>query len=52
MGPRMAYARASRYAARNVITLLVDQVAFRQSMHVGELATLLADQVQQSQSVF
>jgi acyl-CoA hydrolase len=37
-----AYACASRYAARYVVTLSVDQVMFRQPVHVGELVTLLA----------
>lgn len=37
-----AYACASRYAAAYVVTLSVDQVVFRQPIHVGELVTLLA----------
>lgn len=37
-----AYACASRYAGRYVVTLSVDQVTFRQPVHVGELVTLLA----------
>ncbi len=37
-----AYACASRYAAHYVVTLSVDQVTFRQPVHVGELVTLLA----------
>ncbi|HVL76159.1 MAG TPA: acyl-CoA thioesterase [Noviherbaspirillum sp.] len=37
-----AYACASRYAGRYVVTLSVDQVIFRQPIHVGELVTLLA----------
>jgi acyl-CoA hydrolase len=37
-----AYACASRYAAHYVATLSVDQVTFRQPVHVGELVTLLA----------
>jgi len=37
-----AYACASRYAQRYVVTLSVDQVMFRQPIHVGELVTLLA----------
>ena len=37
-----AYACASRYAGRYVVTLSVDQVTFRQPVHVGELLTLLA----------
>jgi acyl-CoA hydrolase len=39
---QVAYACASRYAGRYVITLSVDQVVFRQPVHVGELGTLLA----------
>ena len=37
-----AYACASRYAGCYVVTLSVDQVMFRQPVHVGELVTLLA----------
>lgn len=37
-----AYACASRYAGRYVVTLSVDQVMFRQPVHVGELVTLMA----------
>ncbi|MDR3455329.1 MAG: acyl-CoA thioesterase [Rhodoferax sp.] len=37
-----AYACASRYAARYVVTVSVDQVMFRQPIHVGELVTFLA----------
>lgn len=37
-----AYACASRYAGRYVVTMSVDQVMFRQPVHVGELVTLLA----------
>ena len=37
-----AYACASRCAGRYVVTLSVDQVMFRQPIHVGELVTLLA----------
>ncbi|MDO5624800.1 MAG: acyl-CoA thioesterase [Pseudomonadota bacterium] len=37
-----AYACASRYAGRYVVTLSVDQVTFLQPIHVGELVTLLA----------
>ncbi|SEL72682.1 Acyl-CoA hydrolase [Roseateles sp. YR242] len=37
-----AYACASRYAARYVVTLSVDQVMFRQPIHVGELVSFLA----------
>ena len=38
----VAYACASRYAARYVVTMSVDQVIFRQPIHVGELVTFLA----------
>jgi uncharacterized protein (TIGR00369 family) len=37
-----AYACASRYAGRYVVTLSVDQVTFRQPVHVGDLVTFLA----------
>lgn len=39
---QVAYACASRYAGRHVVTLSVDQVIFRQPIHVGELLTFLA----------
>ena len=39
---QVAYACASRYAGRYVVTLSVDQVLFRQAIHVGELVTFLA----------
>ena len=39
---QVAYACASRYAGEYVVTLSVDQVMFRQPIHVGELVTLLA----------
>lgn len=39
---QVAYACASRYARRYVVTLSVDQVTFRQPIHVGELVTFLA----------
>ena len=39
---QVAYACASRYAARYVVTLSVDQVTFRQPIYVGELVTFLA----------
>ena len=39
---QVAYACASRYAGRYVVTLNVDQVMFRQPIHVGELVTFLA----------
>ncbi len=38
----VAYACASRYAGQYVVTLSVDQVMFRQPIHVGELVTFLA----------
>lgn len=38
----VAYACASRYAGKYVVTLSVDQVIFRQPIHVGELVTFLA----------
>ena len=39
---QVAYACASRYAQHYVVTLSVDQVVFRQPIHVGELVTFLA----------
>ena len=39
---QVAYACASRYAGRYTVTLSVDQVMFRQPIHVGELVTFLA----------
>ena len=39
---QVAYACASRYAGRYVVTLSVDQVMFRQPIHVGELVHFLA----------
>ena len=39
---QVAYACASRYASRYVVTLSVDQVMFLQPIHVGELVTFLA----------
>ncbi len=39
---QVAYACASRYAGRYVVTLSVDQVMFRQPIHVGELVTFKA----------
>ncbi|MBL8438387.1 MAG: acyl-CoA thioesterase [Zoogloeaceae bacterium] len=39
---QVAYACASRYAARYCVTLSVDQVMFREPIHVGELVTFLA----------
>lgn len=38
----VAYACASRYAGQYVVTLSVDQVNFRQPIHVGELVTFFA----------
>ncbi|MFC0711023.1 acyl-CoA thioesterase [Azorhizophilus paspali] len=38
----VAYACASRYAGSYAVTLSVDQVIFRQPVHVGELVTFLA----------
>ena len=39
---QVAYACASRYAGRYVVTLSVDQVTFREPIRVGELVTFLA----------
>ena len=39
---QVAYACASRYAGGYVVTLSVDQVVFRQPVHVGELVTFLS----------
>lgn len=39
---QVAYACASRYAGRYVVTLSVDQVMFLQPIHVGELLSFLA----------
>jgi acyl-CoA hydrolase len=39
---QVAYACASRYAGRYVVTISVDRVIFRQPIHVGELVTFLA----------
>jgi acyl-CoA hydrolase len=39
---QVAYACSSRYAGRYVVTLSVDQVMFREPIHVGELVTFLA----------
>lgn len=39
---QVAYACASRYASRYVVTLSVDQVTFLLPIHVGELVTFLA----------
>lgn len=40
---QVAYACASRYAGCYVVTLSVDQVMFRQPIHVGEMVTFLAN---------
>ena len=39
---QVAYACASRYSRRYVVTLSVDQVTFLQPIHVGELVSFLA----------
>ena len=39
---QVAYACASHYAGRYVVTLSVDQVVFRQPVEVGQLVTFLA----------
>ncbi len=39
---QVAFACASRYSGQYVVTLSVDQVMFRQPIHVGELVTFLA----------
>jgi acyl-CoA hydrolase len=39
---QVAYACASRYSSQYAVTLSVDQVFFRQPIHVGELVTFLA----------
>lgn len=39
---QVAYACAARYAGSYVVTLSVDQVTFKQPIHVGELVTFLA----------
>ena len=38
----VAYACASRYAGRYVVTMSVDQVTFKQPVHVGDLVSFLA----------
>ena len=38
----VAYACASRYAGQYVVTLSVDQVLFKQPIHVGDLVTFMA----------
>lgn len=39
---RVAFACASRYSRRYAVTLSVDQVTFKQPIHVGELVTFRA----------
>src|SRR5882762_8131074 len=39
---QVAYACASRYCGKYVVTMSVDQVVFRQPIHVGELVTFLS----------
>jgi acyl-CoA hydrolase len=39
---QVAYACATRYSNRYAVTMSVDQVVFRQPIHVGELVTFLA----------
>jgi acyl-CoA hydrolase len=39
---RVAYACASRYAAKTIVTLSVDQVVFKQPIYVGELVICYA----------
>ncbi|WP_153111611.1 acyl-CoA thioesterase [Propionivibrio limicola] len=39
---QVAYACATRYSNRYVVTMSVDQVVFREPIHVGELVTFLA----------
>jgi len=39
---QVAYACASRYCSNYVVTVSVDQVMFREPIHVGELVTFLA----------
>lgn len=39
---QVAFACASRYAGRYAVTLSVDQVMFRQPIHVGELVAFLS----------
>ena len=40
---KVAYACAARYSGKYVVTLSVDQVLFKQAIHVGELVTCLAN---------
>lgn len=39
---RVAYSCAARYAGKNVVTLSVDQVFFKEPINVGELVTFFA----------
>jgi uncharacterized protein (TIGR00369 family) len=39
---RVAFSCASRFSGRYAVTLSVDQVTFKQPVHVGELVTFLA----------
>ena len=39
---KVAYACAARYCGKYVVTLSVDQVVFKQPIHVGDLITCLA----------
>jgi acyl-CoA hydrolase len=39
---RVAYACAARYCQKDVVTISVDQVVFKEPIFVGELVTLLA----------
>lgn len=39
---QVAYACSARYAGQYVVTLSVDQVTFKQPIHVGELVSFLA----------
>jgi len=39
---RVAYVCAARYAATNIVTLSVDQVFFKEPIHVGELVVFYA----------
>tara|TARA_B100001094_G_C17957267_1_gene683597 strand:- start:202 stop:651 length:450 start_codon:yes stop_codon:yes gene_type:complete len=40
---RTAYTAALRYTGKDVVTLSVDRVLFKQPIHIGELVTLLAN---------
>lgn len=42
MCDRVAYACAARYSGRYVVTLSIDQILFKQPIHVGELVTCYA----------